>query len=47
MFANERYQMFCRFCFRISEGDSIEEVLTKVEEHEENECPRSPLLRKK
>lgn len=45
MFDHERFQMHCRFCFKVQEGDSIEEAMQKVEEHE-NECPKKPQLQK-
>jgi hypothetical protein len=29
------YQMHCQYCYRRFEGETIEEALKKVEEHEE------------
>ena len=41
MFDHERFQTHCRFCSKVLEGDSVEEITQKVEEHEQ-ECPKKP-----
>lgn len=37
---HERFQTHCRFCFKVLEGDSIEEAMKLVEEHEQTDCPK-------
>lgn len=36
---HEVFQMFCQYCYRRYEEDTIAQALAKVEEHEQ-ECPK-------
>lgn len=41
MATHERYQMFCRRCFRTFEGNSVGEANQRVTEHEKK-CTEKP-----
>lgn len=37
---HERYQVFCRWCQRKYEADTVEEAVAECEEHEQSECKK-------
>jgi hypothetical protein len=40
-YSHERYQAFCRYCYRTHENDTAIEAIRATEEHEKG-CPRKP-----
>lgn len=38
---NERFQVFCRWCYRKFEEDSMQDAVIECERHEQTECVKA------
>ena len=40
---HERFQSFCKHCYKVAEADTVAESVRRTEEHEK-QCPRKRII---